>query len=54
MLDDKIWRDVYIDNIDNVLMDSKEEDEKPDKILYGMNKNFYLKIIEEDLENYII
>ena len=31
MLDDKIWRDVYIDNIDNVLMDSKEEDEKPDK-----------------------
>ena len=24
------------------------------KKLYGMNKNFYPKIIEEDLENFII
>ena len=36
MLDAKICRDIFIDNIDNVLMDSKEEDEKPDfKTLWG-------------------
>jgi len=31
MLDQSIWADIYVDNIDDVKNDAKEEDEKPDK-----------------------
>ena len=31
MLDQSIWADIYVDNIDDVKNDVKEEEEKPDK-----------------------
>lgn len=36
MLDGKEWLDIYVDNIDDVKNDVKEEEEKPDaKTLWG-------------------